>query len=310
MAGRARALRRQRTMLRVLESTIATLAGGLILWWVTNPAMRTSRPAAQTGEGSAVQAVPTAVAPSSPSFIAMEARKEIAPPSGATLLSIAPSQDAHQPALSTKGGGLPWSIPVGPILFYENFARYREGAATDWGQGTAVKTGLDRRKWLVSYVDGTHAVGRTLRLPNHFCFECRYSAAMAEVTRGLMGWWREPVGSRVVFVDSQGAKYVIQWVIRYGNDTARLDLVGSSLFAKKYYHSIRLPDGAAGELAVSQPTGILRIDRDNGLVTVSINSQTVVSDEMSQMGELDRFEIDVVKAASGSLSFTEFKVGR
>jgi hypothetical protein len=196
-------------------------------------------------------------------------------------------------------------------LLYENFSRYREGQASDWGPNTFVRVGLDRRNWLVSSVEGAHPVGRSVRLPNAFHFECRYATGMSEVTRGIFGWWREPVTSRISFLNSQGGKYAVEWVIRCGNDPTRLNPLGSpSFYAKKYYHSIKLPDGTANEIGVTQPTGILRIDRDNRVVTVFIDGQAAVVGAVGPMGQVVGFEIDVVKAANGTLSFTEFKIAR
>jgi hypothetical protein len=210
-----------------------------------------------------------------------------------------------------KANRIPYTVPAGSILLYENFSHYREGDVTDWGSNTFVKTGLDRRSWLVSKIDGTHTVGRMMRLPREFYFECRYSANMPDVTRGLLGWWKEPVASKISFVDDRGAKYAIQWVIGRGNDVTRLNPLGSSsLYAKKYYHSIKLPDGTANEVGAIQPTGVLRIDRDNKSVKVFIDGQPAVVGTMSQMGELVGFEIDVVKATSGTLFFTDFRIAR
>ena len=197
-------------------------------------------------------------------------------------------------------------------MLYENFSHYRgEGDATDWGPNTFVKTGLDHRNWLVSNVEGTHPVGRRIRLPNEFYFECRYSANMPEVTRGVLGWWKEPVSTKISFVNDQGVKYAIEWVIRCGNDMTRLNPLGSSsLYAKKYYHTIKLPDGTANEVGVVQPTGMLRIDRENNVVKVLIDGQAAVVGTMGPMGQLVGFEIDVVKAKNGTLFFTDFKIAR
>ena len=224
------------------------------------------------------------------------------------LASIPESAVALPP---TKGNLRPYSIPVGSILLYENFSHYGEGNATDWGSNTFVKTGLDRRHWLVSDVDGTHPVVRRIRLPNEFYFECRYSAYMPEVTRGLLGWWKEPVSTKISFLNDQGMKYAIEWVIKYGNDTTRLNPFGSSSrYAKKYYHTIGLPDGTTNEVGIVQPTGMLRIDRDNNVVKVFIDGQAAVVGSMSQMGQLVGFEIDVVKAKNGTLFFTDFTIAR
>jgi len=194
---------------------------------------------------------------------------------------------------------------------YENFSRYREGDAADWGPNTLIKTGLDRRKWLVSNVEGTHPVGCRIRLPNEFYFECRYSAYMPEVTRGLVGWWKDPVSTKISFVNDQGVRYAIEWVMRCGNDPTRLNPLGSSsLYAKKCYHTVKLPDGTANEVGIVQPTGMLRIDRENNVVKVFVDGQAAVVGTISPMGQLVGFEIDVVNVKSGTLFFTDFKIGR
>ena len=154
------------------------------------------------------------------------------------------------------------SIPVGSVLLYEDFSRYREGDATPWGPNTLIKTGLDRRNWLVSNVEGAHPVGCRIRLPDEFYFECRYSAYMPEVTRGVLGWWKEPVGTRISLLDQQGGKYTIQWVMKCGNDLLRPNPLGSStLYAKKCFHTVKLSDGTTNEIEAIQPTGMLRIER-------------------------------------------------
>ena len=91
-------------------------------------------------------------------------------------------------------------------MLYENFSHYREGEATAWGPNTYVKMGLDHRHWLVSNVEGTHPVGCGIRLPNVFHFECRYSAYMPEVTRGILGWWKDPVSTKISFLNNQGSQ--------------------------------------------------------------------------------------------------------
>jgi hypothetical protein len=204
---------------------------------------------------------------------------------------------------------LPNAIPVGSILLYENFQRYRERAATDWGQNTATQLGLDGRKWLVSYVEGTHAAGRNIRLPNEFSFECRYAVYMPEVTRGILGWWKEPVSSRISFLNDHGVKCAIEWVIRCGIDMTWHDPLGS-LSAKKYYHTIKLPDGAANEVGIVPPTGMLRINRNKNVLNVLVNGQLAATGTISSAGQLVGFEINVVKAKNGTLFFTDFKIAR
>lgn len=202
----------------------------------------------------------------------------------------------------------PDSIAFGTVLLFEDFSHFREGAATDWGAGTYVKAGLDGRKWLVSNVDGAHPVGRALRLPNEFYLECRYSAYMPEATRGLLGWWREPVATRISLLDSRGGKYTIDWSIGHGSEKPPLNPLAAATV--KHYHSVKLPGAAAHELGISPPTGVIRISRDKTVVNVLINGQLAASGMLPEGEQLVGFEIDVVKAKSGTLFFTDFKVGR
>jgi hypothetical protein len=309
----AKDVRSAAAMRRILEGTVTTLTGGLILWSVTGSM---SRPAPTTDRrevtvGSAVE--PTAIpnGPNSPS-VATSTVSEAPAPQMAANGSLVASIPGSMPAIPPAKANLPaYSVPAGSVLLYENFSRYREGDATDWGPNTFVKMGLDRRNWLVSNVDGTHPVGCRIRLPNEFHLECRYSAYTPEITRGLLGWWKEPVASRISFLSDHGVKYAIEWVIRLGNDTTRLNPLGSSsLCPKKYYHTFQLPDGTANEVGVIQPTGMLRVDRDNNVVKVFIDGQAAVVGTMSPMGQLIGFEIGAVKAQNGTLFFTDFKIAR
>jgi hypothetical protein len=210
-----------------------------------------------------------------------------------------------------KKNTLPFSIPVGSSLWYENFSRYREAAAVDWGPNTCIKRGQDSRNWLASDVDGTHPVGHRIRLPSEFYLECRYSAYLPEVTRGIMGLWKEPVATKLSLLGDKGAKYTIEWVVKCANDPTRLNPLGSSsLWAKKYYHTISLPDGTASEIEALQPTGILRIDRNKNAVKLSLDGQAAGVGTISATGQLVGFEIDVVKGKNGALFFTDFKIGR
>ena len=68
--------------------------------------------------------------------------------------------------------------------------------------------------------------------------------------------------------------------------------------------------GAPPRWESAQPTGILRIDRENSAVKVSIDGQAAAVGTISPMGQLGGFEIDVVKAKNGTLSFTDFKIAR
>ena len=309
----AKDLRRELAVRRFWEGVIGTVVGGLILWLVTGSM---SQPAA-TAERMAATAAPMTQPASQPAAIpdiasrATSATSEVAAPPANANLSVPAA--IRGPALvppPTRSPG-PYFVPVGTVLMYENFSHYREGNVTDWGPNTFVKMGLDRRNWLVSNVEGTHAVGCRIRLPNEFYFECRYSAYMPEVTRGILGWWKEPVSTRISFLNDHGVQYAIQWVVKCGNDPTRLNPLGSSSpFAKKYYHTINLPDGTANELAVMQPTGTLRIDRNGNVLTVLVDGQTAVVGTMSLMGQLVGFQIDVVKAKNGELFFTDFKVAR
>jgi hypothetical protein len=303
-------LRRELAVRRIWESVIATVLGGLIVWSVTSSTSRPTPPAEGMTVTVASAVQPTATPDNLP-VAASTTDKDPAPLMGENL-SIPASIPGPTVAIPPpKVKLIPYSIPVGSILLYENFSQYREGEATDWGPNTFVKTGLDHRNWLVSNVDGTHTVGCRIRLPNEFHFECRYSTYMPEVTRGILGWWKEPASTKISFVNNQGAKYAIEWVVRYGNDPTSINPIGSSsLYAKKYYHSIKLPDGTANEVGVIQPTGILRIDWDGNVVKVFVDGQAAVVGTTSQMDQIVGFEIDLVNTKNGTLFFTDFKIVR
>jgi hypothetical protein len=134
---------------------------------------------------------------------------------------------------------------------------------------------------------------------------------MPEVTRGVLGWWKEPVATKISLLNDQGVKYTIEWVMKCGNDPTRLNPLGSSsLCAKKCFHTIKLPDGSAKEVEVIQPTGMLRVERDNNAVKVFVDGQAAIVGTMNPMSQLVGFEIDVVKAKNGTLFFTDFKIAR
>ena len=311
-------LRMELAVGRIWESATATVVGGVILWSVTSlmsqPALTIERTApVLTTERTAVAATP-AVEPTaariSPSAPRQRQAKSLDRECSRTCRSQLPLPDRRPPRRLRKEA-LSYAVPAGTILLYENFSHYREGDAAGWGPDTFIKTGLDGRNWLVSNVDGTHPVGCRMRLPSEFRFECRYSAYTPEVTRGIFGLLKEPVSTTISFLNGQGVKHAIQWVIKYGNDTTRLNPLGSSsLYAKKCYHTITLPDGTANEIGVVQPTGVLRIDRDNNVVKVFLDDQAAVVGAMGPMGQLVGFELDVVKAKNGTLSFTDFRIAR
>jgi hypothetical protein len=306
----AKELRRELAVRRIWESVIATVMGGLILWSVTSSK---PQPAPAT-EGMTVALAPAVQHAATPNVPALAASTTIENPAPLMDMNLSIPASIPGPAIPIpppKGNLLSYPTAVGSILLYEDFSHYREGEATDWGPNTFVKAGLDHRNWLVSNVEGTHPVGCRIRLPGEFHFECRYSAYMPEVTRGILGWWKDPVAAKISLLNNQGVKYAIEWVIKCGNDPTRLNPLGSSsLYAKKFYHSIKLPDGTANEVGVIQPTGILRIDRDNNVVKVFVDGQAAVVGTMSQMGQLVGFEIDVVNAKNGTLFFTDFKIAR
>ena len=294
----ARDLRRERAVRRICEGVVATVAGGLIVWSVTSSM---SQPPSTTERMAVASQDPAPRIRANLSIPASIPGPTVAAPSPKELTAGAPS-----PAWNP----VPYSIPVGSLLWYENFSQFKDGAAADWGPNTFIKTGPDHRNWLVSNVEGTHPVGCKIRLPNECYLECRYSAYMPEVTRGLLGWWKDPVSTKISFLSDQGDKYVIEWVVKCGNDATRPTLASSSLCAKKYYHTVKLPNGTTNEVGVIQPTGMLRIDRDKNVVKVFVDGQAVVAGTMSFKGQLVGFEIDVVKAKNGSLFFTDFKIAR
>jgi hypothetical protein len=304
-----KAVRRVRAMRRIWESVIATVMGGLILWSMTSSL---SHPASTNGKTplTAIPVLQPTATPSSPSLLTSTI-VEAPPPPGTTLSIPASAAKPAVAAPSPRINPIPYTFPLGRVLLYEDFSHYREGAATEWGANTFIKTGLDSRNWIVSNVDGAHPVGYRIRLPSEFSFECRYSAFLPEVTRGVLGWWKEPVSTKISFLNDQGARCSIGWTIRYGNDPTRLNPLGSaSLYAKKHYHTFKLPDGTTNEIGVTQPTGMLRIQREKNALKVFLDGQPTVVGTMSAIGQLDGFEIDVVRAANGTLFFTDFKIAR
>ena len=315
MGGRE--LRRQRAMRRIWESVIATVLGGLIVGSMTTSMLR---PAAVTERPAAASVVQPPLAPAAPPLaavdspvLAMPVTNEIStpPPTQANLSVPAPVPAPLLLPPTAKRNPSPNSIPLGSLLLYEDFSRYREGEVTPWGPDTFIKTGTDRRHWLVSNVEGAHPVGCRIRLPGEFSFECRYAAYMPEVTRGVLGWWKEPLGTRISLLGQQGGKYTIQWVMKCGNDLLRPNPLGSStLYARKCFHTVTLPDGATNEIEAVQPTGMVRIERDKNAIKVFVDGQAVIAGTIVPLGQLVGFEIDVVKARNGTLFFTDFKIAR
>jgi hypothetical protein len=229
----------------------------------------------------------------------------------APALIPAPVAAAAAPARSYRMFPAASAASGGASLFYEDFSHYREGESPGWGAGTFVKTGLDHRRWLVCSADGAHPVACRIRLPGTFSFECRYSVYLPEVTRGILGWWKEPVSTTIAFPDAVGGRCAVEWMIRYGNDPTQINPVGSSsLFARKYYHTIRLPDGSANEVGVAPATGLLRIDINKNDVQVFMDGQAIVAGSMTPAGQLVGFEANLVKGANGMLFFTDFKITR
>ena len=235
----AKDLRRELAVRRILESVATTVLGGVILWSVTGsmsqPVPTTDRMAVAIAPATQPTPIPfdarsdfVATNPGNAVNIGAIEKSEAAvsnPNSGFNNIpSLAPAATSEAPAarivtnppiplslpkpplaMPPKRDLLPFSVPVGTILWYENFSGYREGDATDWGPNTFVKRGLDRRNWLASNVDGAHPVGCRIRLPNEFYFECRYSAYLPEVTRGVLGFWKEPVATKISLLSDKGA---------------------------------------------------------------------------------------------------------
>ncbi len=308
-------VRRALAVRRIFESAIASVVGGLILWTVTSSM---SRPAASP-ERTIVTITPAAMKSMAAPITTPSSTQEGPSPavttkteaSAASLPLLASIPGPMAPVTPPKANLLPYFSPAGSILLHEDFSHYREGDATDWGPNTFVAPGTDRRHWLASNVDGIHPVGRNLWLPNKFYMECRYAANISEVTRGILGWWKDPVSTKILFTNNRGVKYPIEWVIGCGNDITRLNPLGSSsLYAKKYYHAFKLPDGTAKEVGLNLPTGMIRIERDNNVVKVFMDGQAALVGTTSPLGQLVGFEIDVVKAKNGTLFFTDFKIAR
>ncbi|MCE5267451.1 MAG: hypothetical protein LLG00_06155 [Planctomycetaceae bacterium] len=315
-------VRKPDALRRIWESATATVVSGLILWSLTSGKSQPEPPAERIVVATVPATQPPVGTAGSPILVASP--NEAAPPAPQTPLVAPPApqtaavapivRPATVPAvlpLAAKQSPPPYSVPLGSVLLFQNFSGYKDGDPSRWGQNTIVKTGLDHRNWLVANAEGVYPVGYRLRLPNEFYFECRYSAYMPEVTRGILGWWKDPVVSKITFVDEQGVKYVIDWVVKFGNDTTRLNPLGSStLYAKKYYHTIKLPDGTTNEIGIAQPDGRLRIDRDNNVLKVFLDGQPAGIATMSRIGQLVGFELDVVKAKTGALCFTDVQIAR
>ena len=334
-------------MRRILESTVATLMGGLILWWVTVPvppsvslsppvslsqSLPLSQPGAESPPVSSAAgrfSVPTCSCPrgqargQNRSFDSGHGHggQPFAGRSGGEEISR--TANGCQPRCSGRGERIDCRIAAeddrvrallhsrgidSALRELRTFSRWRsDGLGTECG-GT---DGPGSAEVARADCGWAQAVGRKLRLPREFYFQCRYCADMPDVTRGLFGWWKEPITSKVSFLDDRGVKHSIQWTIGCGNDIARLNPLGSSsLYAKKYYHAIKLPDGKSNEVTALQPIGALRINRENDSVTVLLDGQAAVTGTIGQMGQLVGFEISVIKGNSGTLSLAEFKIGR
>ena len=330
---------------RICEGVAITVLGGIILWLVTGVSPRSAFRTEGSASVTAPAGPPATPAVSAPPVTSMRAptsqparATERLPvetgisarplaksqPASAAAVPAAPAANAGGvfpvpasaarqlvPFAAPNGQALPRRVPVETVFLLENFSHYRDGETPGWGPSTFIKTGTDRRHWLVSNVDGPHPVGCRIRLPDKFSFQCRYSAYVPEVTAGAAGWWKEPVASKITFVNASGGKHTIQWVVKYGAASTLLNPLGTPLIeAKRYYHSITLPDGAAGEVATPQPAGVLQIIRENNALTVHIDGQLAATGTMQASDPLVEFEIDVVKAKNGSLSFTDFKIAR
>jgi hypothetical protein len=305
--------RRAAAVRRMLEGTVATVLGGAILWAATGPLSRstvqpsTVRPALVTFDNEPLP--PPIATPAAATMPPCQIGGVSPPPTAQNLLATASAAGRAIAPLLPATPAASGPVPVSALFLFEDFSHYRDGETANWGPNTCVKTGLDHRKWLASNVDGAHPVGRNVAFPGEFFFECRYSAYVPEATRGLLGWWREPVASRISLLDNRGAKHTIQWAIGCGSDRRGLNPL-ASLTAVKYFHSIRLPGAAAAEVEASSPTGILRINRCGDVVNVLVNGQLAASGMLPQATQLAGFEIDVVKAKNGALFFTDFKIGR
>ena len=180
---------------------------------------------------------------------------------------------------------------------HEDFSHYRDGDAADWGQNLVIKMGLDRRKWLVPNFDGTQPAGRKMRLPNEFSFECRYSAYLPDVTHGILGWWKGPIASKISFLSDQGATATSSNGRSVAGTTRRGSIHSARhRYAEKYYHTIKLPGGAASEVGILQPTGVLRIVRESGSLKVLLDGQAAAAGTITQGARMIGFEINAVKS--------------
>lgn len=287
------------------------------------PAMPTEKPAPRTDVRFSPSApTPSPIAPATPAATPATPPAPGGPPLAPALPqeTPAPRANVNPPPPASASGTiparspqkvkvLPLSIPLGSLLLYEDFSHPKQRDFAEWGENVSIRSGADRRNWIAPEGSGAHPIGRRLWLPNEFYFELRYFAHAPEVTRGILGWWREPLSANISLLGDQGRKYPIHWIVQCGADVTRLNPLGSStLCARKYYHTIKLPDGTSNEVEVVQPTGMLRIDRDKQVIKVFLDRQVAAVGNLGQIGQLVGFEIRVVSDNNRALFFTDFKI--
>ena len=184
------------------------------------------------------------------------------------------------PLPETRSSPLPEFSPFESILLFENFSQYKEGDTTDWGQNVSVKLGLDRRKWLVSYVNARMRWAARSGCPTISTWNAAIRHTSRRPLAGLSGFWKDPVASRISLLGDGPSRYDIDWVIGCGSEKLRLNPLEPPP-ASKYYHAIRLPGAVASEVEVAQPTGTLRITRAKNVINVLLNGQLAAAGMLS-----------------------------
>ena len=302
-------VRRVRAMRRIWESVIATVTGGLILWSMTSSL---SQPDAANGRTpvTVVPVVQPTATPPNPSLLTSTIVEAPPPRLGTTLSIRHPLWNQRSPCHLRE------SIRFPTRFLLEESCCTKTFHITGGPQQTGDQIPSSKRVWIIATGLFPMSMGRIPSVTEYGCpasfpLNAGTPLILPEVTRGVLGWWKEPVSTKISFLNDQGAKYSIGWAIRYGNDPTRLNPLGSSsLYAKKHYHAFKLPDGTTNEIAVTQPTGLLRIQRENNTLKVFLDDQPAVVGTLSAMGQLDGFEIEVVRATNGTLFFTDFKIAR
>ena len=152
-----------------------------------------------------------------------------------------------------------------------------------------------------------------MRLPNEFYLECRYSAYMSDTTRGVLGWsWKDPLNAKISLVNDQGAQVFgrMDDRLRERHHAAESTWVVVVVRQEILSHdqAARREDGRT--VATFNRPACCGSNATTKSSKVFFDGQSAAVGTMNVVGQLAGFEIDVVKAKNGTLSFTDFKVGR